>query len=84
MKTLFIDCDSHLTAPWASVYRAGDPPIDVNTKKFERDAVPNVAAAYQIIIDDHTYFPAAILERCTALNDRAHPRSRARRRADGP
>jgi D-3-phosphoglycerate dehydrogenase / 2-oxoglutarate reductase len=67
MKTLFIDCDSHLTAPWASVYRAGDPPIDVNTKKFERDAVPNVAAGYQIIIDDHTYFPAAILERCTAL-----------------
>src|SRR5260370_28253724 len=67
MKTLFIDCDSHLTAPWASVYRAGDPPIDVNTKKFERDAVPNVAAGYQIIIDDHNYFPAAILERCTAL-----------------
>src|SRR5437763_10094684 len=61
MKTLFIDCDAHLTAPWASVYREDDPAIDVNTKPFERDAVPEMAAGYQIIIDDHSYFPAAIL-----------------------
>jgi D-3-phosphoglycerate dehydrogenase len=67
MKTLFIDCDAHLTASWASVYRPGDPAIDVNTTPFERDATPKVAAGYQIIIDDHTYFPAPILERCTAL-----------------
>ncbi len=67
MKTLFIDCDAHLTAPWASVYRQGDPAIDVNTKPFERDALPGVAAGYQIVIDDHSYFPAPILERCTAL-----------------
>jgi D-3-phosphoglycerate dehydrogenase / 2-oxoglutarate reductase len=67
MKTLFIDCDAHLTDSWASVYRADDPPIDVNTEKFARDAVPKVAAGYQIIIDDHTYFPADILERCTSL-----------------
>ncbi len=47
MKTLFIDCDTHLTAPWASVHRAGDPPIDVNTKPFARDTVPDVAAGYR-------------------------------------
>jgi D-3-phosphoglycerate dehydrogenase len=29
--------------------------------------VPTVAAGYQVIIDDHTYFPAEILERCTSL-----------------
>jgi len=67
MKTLFIDCDTHLVASWASTHRAGDPSIDVNTKKLARDDVPKAAAGYQIIIDDHTYFPAEILERCTAL-----------------
>jgi D-3-phosphoglycerate dehydrogenase / 2-oxoglutarate reductase len=67
MKTLFIDCDAHLTASWRSVYRPGDPEIDVNTTPFERDATAAVAAGYQIIIDDHTYFPAAVLERCTSL-----------------
>src|SRR5258708_37792644 len=67
MKTLFIDCDAHLTGSWASVYRQGDPAIDVNTKPFARDAVPEMAAGYQIVIDDHSYFPAPILERCTAL-----------------
>src|SRR3954453_5500273 len=67
MKTLFIDCDAHLTQSWASVYRAADPPIDVNTEKFARDAVPKGAAGYQITIDAHTYSPAPILERCTAL-----------------
>jgi D-3-phosphoglycerate dehydrogenase / 2-oxoglutarate reductase len=67
MKTLFIDCDSHLTAPWRSVYRQGDPAIDVNTAPVERDAIPAMAAGYQIIIDDHSYFPAAVLERCTSL-----------------
>jgi D-3-phosphoglycerate dehydrogenase / 2-oxoglutarate reductase len=67
MKTLFIDCSAHLTASWQSVYRQDDPPIDVNSEPFERAAVPELAAGYQIIIDDHTYFPADILERCTAL-----------------
>ena len=67
MKTLFIDCDVHLIDPWESVYRRDDPVIDVNTKPFARDAVPEVAAGYQIVIDDHSYFPAPILERCPAL-----------------
>jgi D-3-phosphoglycerate dehydrogenase / 2-oxoglutarate reductase len=67
MKTLFIDCATHLIAPWQSVYRHDDPAIDVNTRTFARDAVPEVAAGYQIVIDDHSYFPAPILERCTAL-----------------
>ncbi len=67
MKALFIDCDAHLIASWQSVYRPNDPPIDVNTTPFERAAVPEVAAGYEIVIDDHSYFPASILERCTAL-----------------
>ena len=67
MKTLFIDCDAHLIASWQSAYRQGDPAIDVNTAPFARDAVPAVADGYHIVIDDHSYFPAAILERCTTL-----------------
>jgi D-3-phosphoglycerate dehydrogenase len=67
MKTLFIDCDTHLTAPWESVHRQDDPAIDVNTKPFARDALPEIVAGYQIVIDDHSYFPAPILERCNAL-----------------
>ncbi len=67
MKTLFIDCDAHLATPWASVQRVDDPPIDVNTAPFERAAVPAVAGGYEIVIVDHTYFPAPILERCAGL-----------------
>lgn len=67
MKTLFIDCDAHLIASWRSVYRQGDPAIDVNTAPFERDAIPAMASGYHIIIDDHSYFPAPVLERCTSL-----------------
>jgi D-3-phosphoglycerate dehydrogenase len=67
MKILFMDCDAGLAAAWAKVYRAGDPPIDVNTAVFERERVPEIVAGYPICINDHSYFPEPILKRCADL-----------------
>jgi D-3-phosphoglycerate dehydrogenase / 2-oxoglutarate reductase len=67
MKILFMDCDAQLAAAWAKVYRADDPPIDVNMTVFERDRLPDIVAGYPICINDHSYFPEPILRRCTDL-----------------
>jgi D-3-phosphoglycerate dehydrogenase len=52
---------------WQEVLRADDPPIAVNAAPFERDRLPDLLAGYDICIDDHSYFPVAILERCSGL-----------------
>jgi D-3-phosphoglycerate dehydrogenase len=67
MRILFIDCDAPLRAAWDKVYRAGDPPIDVNMKPFARETAPDLLAGYQICIDDHTYFTEDLLRRCRDL-----------------
>ena len=67
MKILFMDCDAQLAAAWAKVYRADDPPIEVNMTTFERDRVPEIVAGYPICINDHSYFPEPILRRCPDL-----------------
>ncbi len=67
MKTLFIDCDPPLRAAWDKVYRADDPPVDINMVPFPREAVPEKLVGYQICIDDHSYFPEEILRRCGDL-----------------
>jgi D-3-phosphoglycerate dehydrogenase len=67
MKILFMDCDAQLAAAWAKVYRADDPPVDINRAAFERDRVPDIVAGYPICINDHSYFPEPILKRCTGL-----------------
>lgn len=67
MKILFMDCDAQLEAAWVRVYRADDPPVDVNTTPFAREAVPDIVAGYQICINDHSYFPEPILRRCRDL-----------------
>ena len=50
MKILFMDCDDLLAPAWARVYRADDPPIDVNTKPFAREAVPEIVAGYGVTV----------------------------------
>ncbi|HWK46564.1 MAG TPA: NAD(P)-dependent oxidoreductase [Stellaceae bacterium] len=67
MKALFVDCIPDMASIFAEVGLPGDPSIDLNTAPFDPDTIPELLAGYQICIDDHSFFPAAILERCKDL-----------------
>jgi D-3-phosphoglycerate dehydrogenase / 2-oxoglutarate reductase len=67
MKTIFLDCNDQLAPVWERVRRAGDPPIDVNRKPFAQDELPDVLKGYDICIDDHSYMPTELVDRCTGL-----------------
>ena len=67
MKSLFLDCNDQLAPVWQHVLRAGDPSIDVNRKPFERIELPRLLKGYDICIDDHSYMPTDLVDRCEAL-----------------
>jgi len=67
MKTLFIDCNDQLDQVWAKVYRAGDPPIALNTEPFKREELPRVVGDAEIVLDDHSYMPTDLVIQCPRL-----------------
>jgi D-3-phosphoglycerate dehydrogenase / 2-oxoglutarate reductase len=67
MKSLFLDCNDQLAPVWQRVLRAGDPPIEVNRQPFERTELPRLLKGYDICIDDHSYMPTDLVDRCDAL-----------------
>lgn len=67
MKALFIDCNDQLAPVWRRVVRADDPPIDVNRAAFTPDELPRLLGGYDICIDDHSYLPTALVQRCGGL-----------------
>jgi D-3-phosphoglycerate dehydrogenase len=67
MAALFLDCTDDLAPLWAEVRRPGDPPVAVNMAPGQPADVPGLLAGHDICIDDHTYFDAALLARCTGL-----------------
>jgi D-3-phosphoglycerate dehydrogenase len=67
MKTIFLDCNEQLAPVWVRVLRADDPTIDVNREPFAREELPLVLAGYDIAIDDHSYMPTDLVERCKQL-----------------
>jgi len=67
MKTIFLDCNDQLAPVWARVIRPDDPKIDVNREPFAREELPLVLAGYDIAIDDHSYMPTDLVERCKQL-----------------
>jgi D-3-phosphoglycerate dehydrogenase / 2-oxoglutarate reductase len=67
MKALFLDCNDQLAPVWQRVLRADDPAIDVNRKAYERAELPRVLEGYDICIDDHSYLPTDLVDRCDAL-----------------
>ena len=67
MKTIFLDCNDQLAPVWARVIRPDDPKIDVNREAFAREELPLVLAGYDIAIDDHSYMPTDLVERCKQL-----------------
>jgi D-3-phosphoglycerate dehydrogenase len=67
MRALFLDCNDQLAPVWTKVLRADDPPIDVNCKPFATADLPRLLAGYDICIDDHSYMPTELVERCASL-----------------
>ena len=67
MKSIFLDCNDQLSPVWERVIRADDPKIDVNMTPFKREELPLVLAGYDIALDDHSYMPTELVERCKQL-----------------
>jgi D-3-phosphoglycerate dehydrogenase / 2-oxoglutarate reductase len=67
MKSLFLDCNDQLAPVWQRVLRPGDPAIDVNRKAYAQAELPVVLKGYQICINDHSYLPTDLVDRCDAL-----------------
>ena len=67
MKSIFLDCNEQLAPVWKSVYRADDPPIDVNMEAFAREELPRIIKGYNIAIDDHSYMPTPLVAQCPEL-----------------
>jgi D-3-phosphoglycerate dehydrogenase / 2-oxoglutarate reductase len=67
MKVLFLDCNDQLAPVWEQALRAGGPQIDVNREPLLPAALPQVLRGYHICIDDHSYLPTELVERCHAL-----------------
>jgi D-3-phosphoglycerate dehydrogenase len=67
MKTIFLDCNDQLAPVWARIIKPDDPKIDVNLTPFKREELPLVLAGYEIAIDDHSYMPTELVERCKML-----------------
>ena len=67
MKSLFIDCNDQLEPVWRRVLRADDPRIDVNRTAFAPAEIPRLLSGYDICIDDHSYLPTELVERCAEL-----------------
>ncbi len=67
MKSLFIDCNDQLAPVWDSVGRPGDPAIDVNRKPYALPDLPQVLKGYDICVDDHSYLPTDLVDKCGSL-----------------
>jgi len=67
MKSLFLDCNDQLAPVWQRVVRPDDPTIDVNRRPYALDELPQVLKGYDICIDDHSYLPTELVDRCDAL-----------------
>lgn len=67
MKTIFIDCNEQLGSVWKRVYRSDDPAVTINTEPFAREELPRIVGDYEIVIDDHSYMPTALVRQCKSL-----------------
>jgi D-3-phosphoglycerate dehydrogenase len=67
MKSIFIDCNDELDAVFARVHRPDDPPITVNTGRFDSQYLPRLIDGYDICLDDHSYMPTDLVAQCRTL-----------------
>jgi D-3-phosphoglycerate dehydrogenase len=67
MPAIFIDCPDDMVPLWHRVQRPNDPAVALNVTGGQPEDVPGLLAGRDIVIDDHTYFDAALLARCGGL-----------------
>ena len=67
MAAIFLDCTDGMAPLWERVRRPGDPAVAVNIAPGQPPDIPALLAGYDTCIDDHSYFDAALLARCTGL-----------------
>jgi D-3-phosphoglycerate dehydrogenase / 2-oxoglutarate reductase len=67
VRALFLDCNDELAAVWQRVWRSDDPAIGVNRHDYPQAELPRVLKGYHICINDHSYLPANLVERCETL-----------------
>jgi D-3-phosphoglycerate dehydrogenase len=67
MKAIFIDCNDQMDEVLARVQHPGDPPIVINTKRFEPEELPCLLDGYEICLDDHSYMPTDVVAKCSSL-----------------
>ena len=68
MRGLFIDAGEELARVFASVGRAGDPPVAIGLREqIAPDELPGLLAGYDFVLDDHSQLPATQLARCPQL-----------------
>jgi D-3-phosphoglycerate dehydrogenase / 2-oxoglutarate reductase len=65
--TLFLDCTDDMAPLWRRVLKPSDPTIPVNVCPGQPEDVPALLNGYDTCIDDHSYFDADLLARCTGL-----------------
>ena len=67
MATVFHDCTDDLEVLWRQVHRETDIPITVLKDTGPKPDVAERLRGYDVCINDHTYFDAALLQRCDGL-----------------
>jgi D-3-phosphoglycerate dehydrogenase len=67
MAAIFLDCTDDMAPLWAGVLRPTDPDMVVNMSPGQPTDVPALLDGYATCINDHTYFDADLLARCTGL-----------------
>jgi D-3-phosphoglycerate dehydrogenase len=67
MPVLFLDCLAGMIGLWERVLRPQDPPIKVNIADGQPEGLPALLDGFDICINDHTFFDADLLARCTDL-----------------
>jgi hypothetical protein len=68
MLAAFIDANASLAAVMRKLHRADDLPMAIHeTPDITPDDLPGVLQGVQIIINDHTHCPLAVIKRCPDL-----------------
>jgi hypothetical protein len=68
MRAAFIDANTSLAAVMRKLRRADDLPMAIHeTPDITPDDLPGVLQGVQIMINDHTHCPLAVIKRCPDL-----------------
>lgn len=68
MRAAFIDANASLAAVMRKLHRADDLLMDIHeTPDITPDDLPGVLKGVQIMINDHTHCPLAVIRRCPDL-----------------